>query len=197
VKVAHGFVVEPSLLCPLTHLLQWFTPEKQERHMIGRRPLIAALATCVGAVTFAHAQAPKAASPDQIAQNLPVDIPEVIVGGGWQANGLRGIYRGVVVVTPAETSTSARVYVQWIGVKADGSTPQIVNSIAIPEIAAKNLANAQLSIDAEKDNEAMFVVTTYDTKTQKPDFFAFKATLPGELKAAELPVESTQGAQKR
>jgi polyisoprenoid-binding protein YceI len=161
--------------------------------MITRRTATAALCFLAAAAPIASAQQGKPAlSPDQIVQTMPIDIPEVISGGGWQAEGVNGVYRAVVVITPAASgSAAARVYIQWIGLKADGSAPQIIKSTPLPGL--DQITNAQLSIDAEKDNEATFVVTSYDSKTQKPQFAAFKATLPGDVKPAQLPAEFSQG----
>lgn len=138
-----------------------------------------------------------ARSPDAMVQALPAEIPEVISGGGWQDGGLAGIYRGIIVMTQGTSGPEARVYVQWIGFKAEGGAPQIVKTVAIKEIADRRLANAQLALEADSDNEALLVVSTFDPVSQKPNAFAFKATKPGQVQPTALPASPAGPAPKQ
>lgn len=152
--------------------------------------LVAALAAIAIAGVSAQAQT-ASKSPLEIAAATPVEIAELMAGGSWQDAGKTGIFRGIVVVTGPNDAPRADVFVQWIGMKAEGGTIEIVQSMAIKEIADKKLTNAQIAIEADKDDEAMFLVTTYDAEA-KPQVLAFKAGKPGQITATELP-PSVQG----
>jgi hypothetical protein len=134
----------------------------------------------------------QAKTPDDLAAALPADIPEVISGGGWQADGRSGVYRGIVVVSPSEAGPTARVFVQWIGLKAEGGAPEIVKTMPIKDVQDRKLSNAQLTLEADADNEAIFVVTSFDIKAQKATTLAYKATKPGEIVTTPVPAGLSQ-----
>jgi hypothetical protein len=130
-------------------------------------------------------------SPDDIAGAVPVEIPEVISGGGWQDGGMNGVYRAIVIVSGAEKDFAARVYVQWIGLSANGP-PHVVKTAPIKEFNDKKLPNAILDLDADAENQAIIIVTTFDPRIQKPTSTAFKATKPGIYQPAPLPSRARQ-----
>jgi hypothetical protein len=152
-----------------------------------RRLLLAALVA--GWPLVALAQTPKAPArgPDDLAAALPIDIPEVISGGGWQAAGQAGVYRALVVVSPTPGGSQARVYVQWIGIKASGGVPEVVRTLAIKDVTDRQLPNAQLSLEADAENEAVIVVSSFDPQSNRPTTLAYKATLPGQLAKTTVP----------
>jgi hypothetical protein len=144
------------------------------------------------ALVCAGAQA-QLKSPEAIAGAIPVEVPEVISGGGWQDGEMNGIYRAIVIVSGAEKDLAARVYLQWIGLNANGA-PHVVKTVPIKEINDKKLPNAILDLDADADNQALIIVTTFDPTTQKPTSTAFKATKPGIYQPAPLPSRSRQSS---
>jgi hypothetical protein len=148
------------------------------------------------APTLAQQKAP-GKSPDDIAASVPVEVPEVISGGGWQDGGKAGIYRGIVVMELVGGQPVANLVVQWIGLKAEGGQPEIVRAVRVKDFADRKMANAQLALEADTDNEAIFIATAFDPKTQKPSMVAFKALKPGQVAPTALPPGYTQGATKQ
>jgi hypothetical protein len=132
-------------------------------------------------------------SPDAIAEAIPVEVPEVISGGGWQDGGMNGVYRAIVIVSGAQKDLAARVYVQWIELSANGP-PHVVKTAPIKEINDKKFPNAILDIGADAENQAIIIVTTFDPNTQKPTSTAFKATKPGIYQPAPLPTRARQSS---
>jgi hypothetical protein len=135
----------------------------------------------------------QSSSPDAIAAAVPIEVPEVISGGGWQDGEINGVYRAIVIVSGADKDLAARVYLQWIGLNANGA-PHVVKTVAIKEFNDKRLPNAILDLDADADNQALVIVTTFDPKSQKPTSTAFKATKPGIYQPASLPSRARQSS---
>jgi hypothetical protein len=77
--------------------------------------------------------------------------------------------------------------VQWIGLKATGGTPEVVRTAAIKDVTDRNLPNAQLSIEADAENEAVIVVSSFDPQSNKPTVLAYKATAPGQVAKTAVP----------
>jgi hypothetical protein len=143
--------------------------------------LAAALMTA-GALP-ASAQAP-ARTAEQIAASIPTEVPEVHTGGSWQDAGAQGVFRTITVLSAKDT---AQVLIQWISLKADNPVPEIAKTISIKEVADKKLPNAFVTLEADKEGEAIIVVASFDPATNKDFAMAFKATKPGVYTATALP----------
>lgn len=128
-------------------------------------------------------------SPADVVAALPIEIPEVISGGLWRQGDRTGVYRAVVVLVPAPPGLKAEVHVQWLGLSADKAAPAVATSVAVEDFSRRRLGNAQLSLEADKDNEVIIIVTSYDEAQKKPVVLAYRATAPGEVTPAELPKE--------
>jgi hypothetical protein len=134
--------------------------------------------------------APTAAqTSEEIAAAVPIDIPEVVSGGEWQDGGSIGAYRAVVLLAPLGNEAQALVFVQWIGAKDANSPLDIVQNIAIKDVSDRKLPMASIAIEAEKENEAIIIVTSADPKTQAPIVLAYKATKPGVIAPTAVPDE--------
>ena len=158
------------------------TTSRQLRPAIG----LLALGLAFGLASHAGQAQSSQRSPAEIAAAVPIDVAEVMAGGSWQDGGMNGIYRTVVVVTGPNEAPKADVIVQWIGAKAEGGVPEIIQSTVIKDIADKKLPNAQVALEADKEDEAVILVTSYDADA-KPTVAAFKASKPGQISATELP----------
>lgn len=127
--------------------------------------------------------------PADVVASLPIEIPEVISGGLWRQGDRTGVYRAIVVLVPAPPGLKAEVHIQWLGLSADKAAPAVVTTMAVEDFSRRRLGNAQLSLEAEKDNEVIIIVTSYDEAQKRPVVLAYRATAPGEIAPAELPKE--------
>src|SRR5262249_47327141 len=111
------------------------------------RHLLATLAAFGALALFCPIAEAQSRSPETIVGTIPVEVPEVISGGGWQDGGMNGVYRAIVTVSGAEKDLAARVFLQWIGLNANGA-PHVVKTVPIKEFNDKKLPNAILDLDA-------------------------------------------------
>ncbi|KAB2846972.1 MAG: hypothetical protein F9K44_14370 [Hyphomicrobiaceae bacterium] len=151
-------------------------------------PTFARLAVCAVAMACC---APSNAvaqgkSPEQVAQSVPVEVPEVITGGAWTDGKGTGVYRALVVLSGDKQPVS-HVFLQWIAVKPDTLIPEIARTVAIKEVNDKKLPSAFIALQAEKEGEAVLIITTIDPKTNKEQTLAFKATNPGSYQPTAPP----------
>lgn len=121
-----------------------------------------------------------AAEPLQQAEAVPAEITEVVTGGGWIEGKSEGGYRAILVMTGGGQDFAMQVFLQWVSLQPDGTAPQVVKTVPIKEANANKLPNAFLSIEAEKDNEAVLTIASYDQAAKKESEIVVKAGLPGQ-----------------
>lgn len=159
------------------------------RRRTGMASSVVLLAIAALAVSGAWAQAPRSAA--DIAASVPVEVSEAAAGGSWADADKIGVYRGIVVVDGPADAPTAHVFVQWLGMKSDGGSTEVVKSVEIKDVADAKMTNASLSIEADREDEITILVTSYDADA-KPSVMAFKASKPGVVAKTELP-PSVQG----
>ena len=115
-----------------------------------------------------------------LAQNLAPSITEVANGGAWTDGKDTGFYRAVVVNEPGAANDVAYVFMQWITYRNGTSEPRIVNETSLKEVNALHLPNAFLTLDSEKDNQAILTVSSFDPQKEGDQNFTITATLPGK-----------------
>ena len=101
-----------------------------------------------------------AENTEKLAAAVPVEVSEVVSGGTWSANGTSGVFRAMVVATPAG-EPQANIVVQMLSLENATAVPKVVRSVLIKEVADKKLPNAFLAMDAETENEMTLIVTAY------------------------------------
>ena len=124
-------------------------------------------------------------SAGALAQNLAPTITEVANGGSWTDGKDTGFYRAVVVnepgaANPAPGNDVAYVFLQWVTYRNGTSEPHIVMAVPVKEVNALALPNAFLTIDAEKDNQAILTVSSFDPQKEGDQNFTITAALPGK-----------------
>lgn len=119
-------------------------------------------------------------SAGALAQNLAPSITEVANGGSWTDGKDTGFYRAVVVNEPGAANDVAYVFMQWITYRNGTAEPRIVNETPLKEVNALNLPNAFLTLDAEKDNQAILTVSSFDPQKEGDQNFTITAALPGK-----------------
>lgn len=146
---------------------------------------LSAMVVVFGCVTATAALA-QGRPPEQIAQSVPVDVPEVVTGGAWTDGKASGVYRALVVLS-GQKEAASHVFLQWIAVNSSTLVPEIAKTVAVKEVNDKKLPSAFITLQADKEGEVILIVTTIDTKTNKEQTLAFKATKPGVYQPTEPP----------
>jgi hypothetical protein len=139
--------------------------------------------TLLAAVAAPAAVAAKTA--EEIALAVPHEVPEVHTGGSWTDGKAQGVYRAIVVLGGVDQTT--RVFVQWLAVKPDSPSSEILKMTEITEVAEKKLPNAFVTLEAEKEGEVLIVVASFDPSTNKDSTLAFKASAPGTYAVTKVP----------
>lgn len=98
---------------------------------------------------------------ERLAAAVPAEVSEVVSGGTWSDGEAGGVYRAMVVATPAGDGQQANVIVQMLSLESAAAVPKIIKSVLIREVADKKLPNAFLAMDAETENEMTLIVTSY------------------------------------
>ncbi len=111
-------------------------------------------------ITGASGVAAQGRAPDAIAAAVPVEVPEMISGGTWRDDKQTGVYRALVVLSGSDRDYAARVFVQWISVRAEVGRPEVIRTVPLKEINDKKPQHAFITLDTENDNEATLMVTT-------------------------------------
>lgn len=149
--------------------------------MITKQPLIhVAVFSIIALYGSAGNALADEASAGALAQNLAPAITEVANGGAWTDGKDTGFYRAVVVNEPGAANDVAYVFMQWITYRNGTSEPRIVNETPLKEVNALHLPNAFLTLDAEKDNEAILTVSSFDPQKEGDQNFTITAALPGK-----------------
>ena len=170
--------------------LTTFRRPQAPRLLIALSAMTAVAAVMTAGPLTAPAQAP-ARTTEQIAASIPTEVPEVHTGGSWQDGGTQGVYRTITVLAAKENT--AQVFIQWISLKADNPIPEVAKMVAIKEVTDKKLPNAFVTLEADKEGEAIIVVASFDPNTNKDVAIAFKASKPGVYAATALPEHAGSG----
>lgn len=98
---------------------------------------------------------------ESLAAAVPAEVSEVVSGGTWTEGSANGVYRAMVVSTPAGDGQQANVVVQILSLASPNAVPKVIKSVVIKEVADKKLPNAFLAMDAETVNEMTLIVSAY------------------------------------
>lgn len=144
-----------------------------------------AVAAALTMILSAHPAAADEAAASAIAAALPPAILEVANGGAWSKGEERGYYRAIVVSQPDANRDASFLYLQWITYKGSTSDGKVIAAVPVKEINALKLPNAFLAIDAEKEQEALVTVSSFDPEKDADIIFTVTATAPGSYTVAE------------
>ena len=120
-----------------------------------------------------------------VATALPPSVVEVANGGAWTKGEERGYYRAIVVSSPEGERDVAYLFLQWITYKGSAAGGAVVAAAPIKEINALKLSNAFLTIDAEKEEEAIVTVSSFDPEKETDILYTVTATAPGAYTVAQ------------
>jgi hypothetical protein len=126
---------------------------------------------------------------EKFAGQIPSEITEVVTGGTWTEGETTGVFRGIVVTSPAGKDISqASVIVQWLTMDKSGAG-KVVKSVSVKEVADKKLQNAFLALDAENENELTLIITSYDAQKDEDASMQVKFSAKGQYEIMPTPKE--------
>jgi hypothetical protein len=123
-------------------------------------------------------------------QAMPNVITEVDTAGSWSDEGKSGVFRAIVLIVPAGSTTEAHVVMQLLATNAEGTSWTVYKSVPVQQIADKKLPAATLAIeDNDTENEISWTVTAYDPKTGGDVNSSVKINAKGVVEVKDLPNE--------
>ncbi len=130
-----------------------------------------------------------AAAPSDIATALAPQVVGVVSGGTWEESGKKGYYRAVLIA-PADASTGAQIYLQWMTAadQSSGGVPAIAKAVPVQEVADQKMLDANLSMEFEKPNEFILYVEPSDPSKAATQSLTVTATAPGKYTAVKGPL---------
>jgi hypothetical protein len=144
-----------------------------------------------GALLVLTAGAPvRADDAEKFAGQIPSEVTEVVTGGTWAEGDTTGVFRGIVVTSPAgKDASQASVIVQWLAMDKSGAAGKVVKSVAVKEVSEKKLQNAFLALDAENENELTLIITSYDAQKDEDASMQVKFNAKGQYEIMPTPKE--------
>jgi hypothetical protein len=141
------------------------------------------------------ASAAAADDDTKLVESIPPEVADVVSGGSWSADKKGGFYRAFVIMSGADKSFGAHVYLQWLALSNDSPIPTVVKTVPVKEVNDQNLANASIEIDGEenKDNEVTVIVSSYDFDADKDITLFVKAGQPGTYAIAKASPKGPAG----
>ncbi len=153
-----------------------------------------ALTTLIASsVLFASA----AGAQEALVQAVPANVTEVTTGGAWTNGDQTGAFRAIVV-TGGETGPEVSVYVQLLTFAKTGAVASVLKTTPIKEVTDRKLQNAFINFDAEAENKATLIITSYDAAKDADNSIYAEITADGAYKIIEAPKEEpTPAAAKK
>ncbi len=146
------------------------------------RPILAVCGLVVVASLLLLPASPvRGADADTIAAGLDANVAEVASAGSWEADGRKGSYRAIVVYVSTAGKRAAKIYVQWLSPKSDGTGTDIIMAKPVQALNDINIDNAALELESEAANEATLLVQSYDPARDTDLSKTVKLGLPGQM----------------
>jgi hypothetical protein len=147
-------------------------------------------------LAFATLSAAKAEDASKLAQSVPAEVTEVATAGSWADGEASGVFRAIVLTTPAGDSTQAHMVVQLLTLGTDGSPNKVHKTAVVGKIDDKKLPNAFLAVEEDgTENEVTWRVTTYDSNSNADVGALVTINAKGEVIVKDAPKEEDSAAQ--
>lgn len=147
-----------------------------------------------GSVLLAGAAAAQDASA--IVQSIPGNVTEVTTGGAWTNGDQTGAFRAIVV-TGGDAEPQVSVHVQLVSFAKTGAAASILKTTSIREVTDRKLQNAFINFDAESENKATLIITSYDATKDVDNSIYAEVTSDGLYKVIEPPKEEVAAPAKK
>jgi hypothetical protein len=147
-------------------------------------------------VAFAAFSTANAEDAAKLAQSVPAEVTEVATAGSWTDGDASGVFRAIVLTTPAGETTQAHMVVQLLTLGADGSPNKVHKTAVVTKIDDKKLPNAFLAVEEDgTENEVTWRVTTYDSNSNADTGALVTINGKGEVIVKNAPREEDTAAQ--
>jgi hypothetical protein len=144
----------------------------------------AAGARALAALVVVTPPAPLAArGPESLASAVPAEVAEVVTGGTWIDGAMAGTYRVVTVVSGTDRDYGARVYIQWLQVRADTGRSQLIRTVPVAEFNELVMPHAVVTLETEVENRAAVLIAAEDMKAGRSVLISVQAGPPGQYVA--------------
>jgi len=142
------------------------------------------LAALISLALPGHAQ-----SPQQIADEIPPSVSEVIVGGQWGDADDMGSYRAVVLYRMIQDIPTTDILVQWLAFAETGPGPRIVHSEKILTVEGEPAATTFVAFDfgaGDAEVEATrLLIGSFDPEKNEDDMRFVRLGGPAEFTFVE------------
>lgn len=147
-----------------------------------RRLSIAVLAFGFGAF------AAQAQDFGKLATAVPAEVSEIATAGTWSEGAQTGVFRAIVLTTPAGKSTQAHLFVQLLALSEDGSEASVAKTVPIQKVSDKKLPNAFLAVEEDStENEITWRLTSYNSATDTDTGVLVTVNAKGEAEVKDVP----------
>ncbi|MBC8050768.1 MAG: hypothetical protein H7X92_11585 [Chitinophagales bacterium] len=147
-----------------------------------------------GSVLLAGAAIGQIASA--IVEGIPANVTEVTTGGAWTSGDQTGAFRAIVI-TGGDAEPQVSVYVQLVSFAKTGAVASILKTTSIKEVTDRKLQNAFVNFDAESENKATLIITSYDAAKDADNSIYAEVTADGSYKIIEPPKEEIAAPAKK
>lgn len=148
-------------------------------------------------VTLATLSLARAQDASKLAFSIPAEVTEVATAGSWADGDASGVFRAIVMTTPAGDATQAHLVLQLLTLGTDGSPNKIHKTVLVNKIDEKKLPNAFLAVEEDgTENEVTWRVTTYDSNSNADIGALVTINAKGEVTVKDAPKEEDTASQQ-
>lgn len=127
----------------------------------------------------------------KLAEAVPPEVSEIATAGTWTQGDTTGVFRAIVLTTPAGTSTQAHLVVQLMSLSEDGSEAKVAKSVYVKKVSDKKLPNAFLAVEEDNtENEISWRLTSYDAENDTDTGLLVTVNAAGEAQVKDAPKPS-------
>lgn len=142
-------------------------------------PVTAILAAFLAGLS-AFAASAQAQPPKEIAEQIPLSVNEVIVGGEWGSPESDGAYRAVLISRNDDGTPAADVVLQWVAFGEENG--RVVHSETVGSLTGEPAVTAFIAFDfGENDEVTRLLIGSYDPETNEDDLRFVRLGAPGEF----------------
>ncbi|MDX2265230.1 MAG: hypothetical protein NW215_09695 [Hyphomicrobiales bacterium] len=132
-----------------------------------------------------------------IVQSIPGAVTEVTTGGAWTNAGQTGAFRAIVVTGAPGAEAPVTVHLQLVAFSGGGADATVLKTTPIKEVTERKLQNAFVNFDADAENKATLIITSYDAVKDTDNSLYIEVNADGAYKLTEAPKDEMTDAAKK
>ncbi len=141
--------------------------------------------------------AAQAQEPEKLALAVPPEVSEIATAGTWSEGEQTGVFRAVILTTPANTTTQAHLVVQLLSLSDDGTEAKVAKTVYVKKISDRNLPNAFLAVEEDStENEITWRLTSYDATSDTDTGVLVTVNAKGEAQVKDAPEAEDPAEEK-